>query len=94
MVVKKDLNTEDLFNYYPNPFSSNVQFLFTDLINKNIKFELFDAVGRLIYSKSDNLTNQAFYDLEVPEIPSGKYTCRVTIGTNEPILINLVKYNK
>lgn len=94
MVVKKDLNNEDLFNYYPNPFSSNVQFLFTDLINKNVKFELFDAVGRLIYSKSDNLSNQAYYDLEVPEIPSGKYTCRVTMGTNEPILINLVKYNK
>jgi hypothetical protein len=94
MVVKKNLNDEVIFNYYPNPFTSNIQFTFTDLISKNVKFEMFDITGRLVYSKEEKLDNQAFYILDLPELTSGKYALRVTIDNNEPILLNVIKQNK
>ncbi|MBK8721027.1 MAG: T9SS type A sorting domain-containing protein [Saprospiraceae bacterium] len=94
MVVKKNLNDEVIFNYYPNPFTSNIQFTFTDLISKNVKFEMFDITGRLVYSKEEKLDNQAFYILDLPELTTGKYALRVTIDTNEPILLNVLKQNK
>lgn len=65
-----------------------------DLISKNVKFEMFDITGRLVYSKEEKLDNQAFYILDLPELTSGKYALRVTIDNNEPILLNVIKQNK
>ncbi len=94
MVVSKDLESEDIFNYYPNPFDSNIEMTFTDIINKKVTFELFDMIGRLVFTKDEVLNNQIFYNLSLPELAAGKYTLRVTFDGTTSKIYPVIKANK
>jgi PKD repeat protein len=92
--LNEELAAQIKFNVYPNPFAqlSNVEF---DLEKSdNVKIELFDMIGRNVYTNNAGLLNAGKHNFELNETQfsakSAVYMIRVTIG-NKVVTRQLVK---
>ncbi|MDR3328161.1 MAG: M4 family metallopeptidase [Prevotellaceae bacterium] len=87
----KDVENNDKITVFPNPTKGivNVQF---SANQQNIKFELYDMVGKLIRQFSEqNITENGVKQLNIDGIPNGIYDLRVisdTSRTNHKLIIS------
>lgn len=91
MVANKN-GAEDvtLFSTDPNPFISNINLTFTDYVVDNVKLELFDVAGRLLYTE-DRAMDGFTTTFVAPNLATGHYVLRYTIGSQEPKLFYILK---
>ena len=79
VTIRRKFEGVEVFRLFPNPFTDQVNFTFTDVVKSNIKFELYDATGRLMFEKLD-WVDAAFYSLPLSQVPAGIYYLSVAIG--------------
>jgi hypothetical protein len=95
MVANKDLledeNAEVEILAQPNPFSSETVLTFTDFVNGDVKFELFDVAGRLLATDTRNFVNGLSTTYNAPNLATGLYILRYTIEGKEPKLFRIYK---
>ena len=74
----KDLNKQ-VVKVYPNPTSSLINFsLNPDVDIQNARLEMFDILGRNVFSS--NLNNH-LTTIDVSELPTGSYTYKISSGS-------------
>lgn len=59
---------------YPNPFDYNIQMLFSESISKDISVEIYDVLGKLVYSKSFSPSKKIRINLE--NLSTGSYALK------------------
>ncbi|TBN04851.1 T9SS type A sorting domain-containing protein [Hyunsoonleella flava] len=59
---------------YPNPFDYNIQISFNESISKDINIEVYNVLGKLVYSKSFSPSRKIQINLE--NLSSGSYTLK------------------
>ena len=64
-----------LYNNYPNPFNPVTRIRFDIPVAEEIKFSVYDILGREIYSKAENILNAGIYEYQFDgsNCPSGIY---------------------
>ncbi|WP_287783572.1 T9SS type A sorting domain-containing protein [Flavobacterium sp.] len=62
---------------YPNPFVSNINFQFSQLIKEQIKMELFDVRGRLIF-QTEQFPTDNLLTVALPNLASSNYLVKLT----------------
>jgi len=66
-------NQPDFFaDYFPNPFTENINFRFTNLNNEPFEINIFDTAGRLVFNAKQNL-NEDLLVLNLGDLSSGSY---------------------
>jgi Tfp pilus assembly major pilin PilA len=75
-----DINTELSFSIYPNPNNGNFNIQLNNHLSDKVSFELFDAVGQLVYKTNVTYINQHHFNLK--EIAGGVYTIKITTPSN------------
>jgi len=79
-IVGVEDNDQLNFNIYPNPNNGKFTIQMNDELIDNANFELFDAMGNLVYSKV--LTNTNKHDISLKNVAYGIYTVRITSSNN------------
>ena len=62
---------------YPNPFVSNINFQFSQLIKEQIKMELFDVRGRLVF-QTEQMPTDNLLTVALPNLASSNYLVKLT----------------
>lgn len=95
MVANKDLledeNAEVEIVAQPNPFSSETVLTFTNYVNGDVTFELFDVAGRLLATETKNFEAGLSTSYNAPNLATGLYLLRYTIDGQEPKLFRIYK---
>ncbi|NVO04225.1 MAG: T9SS type A sorting domain-containing protein, partial [Bacteroidetes bacterium] len=68
------------FNIYPNPNNGNFSIQLNNLLDGAADFELFDAIGQLVYKKK--LINKNNHEFYLRGVSSGIYTIKITTSEN------------
>jgi hypothetical protein len=79
-IVGVEDNNQVNFSIYPNPNNGKFVIQMNDELIDNANFELFDAMGNLVYSKV--LTNTNKHDISLKNVAYGVYTVRITSSNN------------
>lgn len=91
LVMQKDELGADILKVFPNPFQTEINLTFTQAINADIKYELFDVSGRLMARNTIAGGGDIFKTLTMPDLSNGVYNLRVTIGEQEPLVYKLLR---
>ncbi len=86
IVVKRGVpsNVKNVFWIYPNPASGGkLNVTFDNVVTDNVVFKVFDEIGRLMFTISEDL-NATAKELDVSNLAVGTYFLSVQIGTQEP----------
>jgi hypothetical protein len=67
---------------FPNPFYDRLNVTFTDRVDQNVKFELFDASGRLVYEE-EAWVDDVWTSREIFQVTAGIYFFSIKIGDQE-----------
>ena len=67
---------------FPNPFRDRLNVTFTDRVDQNVKFELFDASGRLVYEE-EAWVDDVWTSREVFQVTQGIYFFSIKIGDQD-----------
>lgn len=95
IVVKEDINLPNQFaatlEIFPNPAKSyaNLQFELPEN-SKNVQIDILDLQGKLIRTEQVNQLGQQSIQLDVQDLPSGTYICRLAAEGVKPISKPLV----
>jgi hypothetical protein len=73
---------------YPNPFVGSVTISFTEEISDNIELEVFDLLGRQVFSKTYLATQKL--NLELSRLPVTSYILKLT-ANNKQFIKKLLK---
>lgn len=65
---------------YPNPTEGKITVEFVGKTERNIKIELLNSIGELVFSK-DNITS-SIIDIDISHLPNGVYVLKGTFGIN------------
>ena len=88
-VVKRFKDTPLSVNKaYPSPFKDFIGVLFTDFVQDDVEFQLYDVAGRLITTEKLKVSG-IYHEIKTVGLPKGIYLLSVTIGTNKPVTIKL-----
>jgi hypothetical protein len=68
------------FHLFPNPATSQTNLYVEIDLEAEVKIELFDANGRLVYEKSIQRSRGFEYQIPVSELSSGVYQVQVSVG--------------
>ncbi len=82
-VRKVEIEVDGVVNIYPNPVQINEKRFIVDVSgfqNGADEIIILDALGKIVYSKSENLRGQI--DIETSILNSGIYFVRVVVGAN------------
>jgi serine protease AprX len=85
-----NLDNEETFLVYPNPFESNLHVVFYFADNDKYDLAIFDLLGKKWYSRK-NITNGYHILEEVSSLPSGNYLLRIKRG-RDIVEEKLIKY--
>lgn len=75
----------------PNPFSLETVLTFTNYVNGDVTFELFDVAGRLLTRETKNFEAGLSTTYNAPNLATGLYLLRYTIEGQEPKLFRIYK---
>lgn len=75
----------DNFRLYPNPSSDVVNIHFDLSTSANVKFELYDINGRLVYNDLLNNSTNVAYTLPMNRFSSGIYLLRINDGSHSVV---------
>ena len=89
ITIRRRFEGVEVFRAFPNPFVDHVNFTFTDRLQSEVAFELYDLNGRLIFESSE-LVNDVFYRLDMPPVPAGVYYLSVRIGEADEEIFQLL----
>jgi hypothetical protein len=70
---------------YPNPTSQGYLNLRSDLVQGQVRVELFDLMGRVVRSEQVSSYNGSTLTLDVASIPSGTYIVRVANNVRQEV---------
>ncbi len=90
VVVRRNIEDVEVFRAFPNPFQRNIELTFTDVVKENIQMELFDSVGKLVWSSQQTIDG-VYLSLNLPELASGVYFLRYKIGERTASVIKLTR---
>lgn len=90
-INKNTVDGTEIFSANPNPFVTSTTLTFTGFIDSEVKFELFDVAGRLI-SEDTRMINGFSTRYDSPNLATGRYILRYTIGDEDPKLFDIVKF--
>lgn len=69
--INEELNSKNLYKFYPNPFKHYAMIEFENLSNENHSLEVYNALGQLIHSINDVTVGQI--RIEKGDMTSGLY---------------------
>lgn len=90
VVVRRNMEGTDIFTTFPNPFSDFIDITFNNVIEEEVKFELYDTAGKLLQQHTQAV-GDVYLKLETVDLPSGIYFLRYQIGTQEQKIIKLMR---
>ncbi|RLD19267.1 MAG: hypothetical protein DRI69_08735 [Bacteroidetes bacterium] len=67
---------------FPNPFRDHLTVTFTDKVDQNVDFRMFDSSGRLVFEQSE-FVNDVYVSLNVIQMIAGTYYLNIKIGDGE-----------
>ncbi|MFA6924346.1 MAG: S8 family serine peptidase [Bacteroidales bacterium] len=76
---------------YPNPFKTELNFIFYSDNTQTAKVDIINLTGRIIYSKNYNFKSNGYYKIDIPNteiLPVGIYYLRIT--TSQNVYVNKV----
>ena len=85
---KINLSSETTFTMYPNPTTGVVTFDFSSHEDGELKIELVDLAGKVVYTHVSTFTNVERLDLS--EVHNGMYVVKISIDGNEVAVEQLV----
>lgn len=74
----------------PNPFNQSMNLTFTDFVNGPVTFELFDVAGRLL-NRETRMIEGVFTTYDAPNLATGLYLLRYTVGEEESKIFKIYK---
>lgn len=80
-----DYSTMINLSVYPNPSEGIINVNYNLVEPEQVKFEIYDPQGKIIYSKDMNTQDAGYHSEQIPleaTIPSGVYMLRINIGRN------------
>ncbi|MEM6348758.1 MAG: T9SS type A sorting domain-containing protein, partial [Bacteroidota bacterium] len=84
-IVIGKVDIDDLFSQsidiYPNPTSANFYIKSAELQAENLKIEVYDAKGSVIYRKQLGRVNGIDEQIDLSSHPEGVYMVKITDGT-------------
>ncbi|MBR9920734.1 MAG: T9SS type A sorting domain-containing protein [Bacteroidetes bacterium] len=83
LVLRRNFEEFGVYQLYPNPFTTEINMSFNDLFTGELKFDLFDAAGRLIYQGSETVESISFYSIPTPQVAAGVYFLRLQLGEEQ-----------
>jgi arylsulfatase A-like enzyme len=81
-------SADDFFQVFPNPSGGQIELRFNSTLPDFIRIEIWDALGRKLYSKEHIETRQNF-TVQCSEFPAGMYSIRLYSG-NKTAVKNVV----
>lgn len=82
VVIRKNLSGLELFDAYPTLTKDFVNFIFTDIVDQTVNFDVYSSNGKLVESRQQ-IPGAGFYRLDLPQLPHGVYFILVEIpGTS------------
>ncbi len=78
VVIRKNLNALEVFDAYPTLVSSFVNFIFTEVVDQPVSFEVFSSNGKQVLSQ-EQTPGAGFFRLDLPQLPPGVYFVLVEI---------------
>jgi hypothetical protein len=82
MVVRRNIEENTVNKIFPNPFTDQINVTFTSVIQEEVKVELFDTAGRLLYEQL-GIPGDVIVQLQNLSLPNGLYLLNVKIGDQE-----------
>ena len=67
---------------FPSPFTNFIGVTFTDVIESEVTFNLYDVLGRLVSSEKANM-NGVYHEFRADGLAKGIYLLEVKIGENK-----------
>ncbi len=92
-LIKEQGNLSEVL-VYPNPVIDELTINLEGLEESNYKFELYDGIGKLVFSSSVLITNQnKLSKLNLAEFAAGNYYLKITSNNNfnKTVKINKIK---
>ncbi len=72
-----------IFNVYPNPASSYTQIELAFASTTDIRLEIINVLGQVIYEQNETDVEQAIYPIDTQSYPSGIYFVRISTPENQ-----------
>jgi hypothetical protein len=72
--IDKNNDTEKTIDVYPNPASSHINIVFSDIIQTPQSIHVYNSIGEIVYSGS--ITNK-FETISISDLPSGLYLLKI-----------------
>jgi hypothetical protein len=82
-IIETDIPLNLVSNVYPNPFIENISLSFNEEIRGNVSVEVFDMLGRLIFSK--NYLASQNLNVILRNLPVADYILKVTANRKQLI---------
>lgn len=90
MSISRDLEPNDLYRIFPNPFTDHLNLTFTNFIETPLEVELYDASGKLLLQEIQEVAG-VHLRLETGDLPKGVYFLRYKIGETEAKIERLMR---
>jgi hypothetical protein len=90
IVLRRNIEGAGLFKVFPNPFYNYIDLTFTDVVKGDLQFDLYDEIGRQVFSGSTQLDGVSFYTIQLNPVPAGIYFLSVQIGEEDPEVVKLL----
>lgn len=79
--ISENENTNN-YQFYPNPVANQLNFVYSNPTQEIIDLQLFDIVGKLLWSKQIGSTNE---QIDFTDKPKGTYFIKLTTEKKEEI---------
>lgn len=77
---------------FPNPFQDQFSILINNFKSAQISLSLYDAAGKKVFEQAYNLfRGKEFISIPCQQLATGRYTLKVSDGSDEPSTISLLK---
>jgi hypothetical protein len=76
--IKENQNSQQHLLLFPNPTGESVQVAFSLTQSQNISIEMYDASGKVVYSRTKLLSGDTKELIDVKDLPKGAYVVKVS----------------
>lgn len=81
----------DIFNIYPNPFTTEINFAFNAALDQAVTVRLYDSAGKLMYENSLTSENGVLITIPTENFAVGMYFLEATVG-DDKFVRKLIKH--
>ncbi len=89
-VIRRRIEGLEVHTVFPNPFSSSFAVSFTDVVQGEIQYALYDAQGRKVWEGSEVLDGSTALVVTPNNISEGMYFLYLSIGDEEPVVVKVM----